>query len=123
MDVIVDTSSMLFGFSSGKNVFEIAGRKYPRCRLVVSRGIIRELEGISRNKGKRGAAAKTALMAIRSRDVRVDGNTGNPDDWIAGSAARYNKAVVITNDSELGMRLDRSGRKAVKLSRSGILRA
>ena len=70
--VIVDTSSMLFGFDNKKDVFEAAGERFHGCGILISESIMTELRGLSRNKGRHGVAAKLALLSIRSKKIKVD---------------------------------------------------
>jgi rRNA-processing protein FCF1 len=62
--VIIDTSSILFGFSFKKSVFESAAKRFPDYKPIVSRGIIRELSSFSTLKGKKGANAKIAASRL-----------------------------------------------------------
>ena len=120
--VIIDTSSIVFGFSFKRNVFEAANEAFPGREIVISAGVLRELRGIARNRGRRGAAAGTALLSVSSKSIKVDKDGGDVDSWIAAASARYNNSIVITNDTELLGRIRRSGGKALKLSKSGILK-
>ena len=94
--IIVDTSSIRFGFSNKKDAFEIVKRYFPVKQLLVSKGVLRELAGISMNKGKRGASAKAALEAIRYKKIEVDSNNADVDSWVCNAARRYPHSVVIT---------------------------
>ena len=119
--LILDTSSMLFGFSNGKNLFEISAGEFPRYRQIVSKGIVNELEGISKNRGKRGACARLALAEIRAKKIDID-NINEADHWILGKAGRSRDSIVVTNDTALARGLMELGVKVLKLSRSGILK-
>ncbi|MDE1857228.1 MAG: hypothetical protein KGH98_04085 [Candidatus Micrarchaeota archaeon] len=122
--VIVDTSSMLFGFSNGKDVFGLAMSRFGGSRIVISSGVLRELRGIARNEGRRGAAAKAALKAVSLHRPMVSRASGSVDAWIEAEANDYKDAVVITNDTELLKRLKRRRASVLlfKLSRSGLLK-
>ena len=119
--LILDTSSMLFGFSNNRNVFDIATSEFPGCRPLVSAGIIRELEGISQNRGKKGACARIALMEIRAKKIEID-NINGADGWILEKARRNRGSVVVTNDTPLAKRLLRFGTNVMKISRNGMLK-
>jgi rRNA-processing protein FCF1 len=112
---------MLFGFSNNVNVFDIAEADYPGYKKLVSRGIINELVGISRNRGKKGACARMALLELRAKKIEID-NINEADDWILGRARRSKGSIVVTNDTRLARALSRSGITVLKLSRSGMLK-
>ncbi len=120
--VIIDTSSILFGISCKKDVFQIAERDFPSADVLISAGILRELSGISRNMGKRGASAKTAIESLKYKKVDVDNNTRSVDSWIHAKSQQYPHAVVITNDTALYKKLKASNIRALKLTKSGLLR-
>ena len=118
---IIDTSSILFGFTYGRNVFESAMETFEGSKLLVSRGIITELTRFSSNKGAKGMRAKVALMEIKAKKISVDNISTNVDKWILYTAPRKG-ALVITNDTPLAKRLVFGGIKVFKMSRSGVLR-
>lgn len=120
--LIIDTSSILFGFSNKINAFEAAQHHFPTHRLLVSSGIMRELSGIATNKGARGAHAKLALSILKSKKINILIDNQLVDKWILGSAEQHPGITVITNDSILAKRLKQAGAEVCKLSRSGILR-
>lgn len=120
--VIVDTSSIVFGFSYGKDIFEAAKRTFPGRKLLISKGIIRELLKISKNQGKRGASAKTALASIRYKNLDVDTSNTSVDSWILGKSLEHPDTVVITNDTELHKRLKAEGVLALKFTKAGVLK-
>lgn len=119
--LIIDTSSMLFGFANGRNVFEIAASNFHGRKMLVSAGIVSELNGIAKNRGKRGLSARLALNEIRAKKIGVD-NTKEADLWIERRARSSNGTIVITNDTPLARALSRSGVAVYKLSRSGSLK-
>ena len=120
--VIIDTSSILFGMSNRKDVFDIARAHLPGYQMLISKGVIRELRGISQNMGRRGAGAKAALEAIKYKKVHVDNNTTDVDDWILSKAIGYPGSVVITNDTGLSKRLRSNSVEMRKLTKDGSLR-
>ena len=119
--LILDTSSMLFGFSNNRNVFDMSASEFPGYKPLVSAGIINELEGISRNRGKKGACARIALMEIRAKKIEID-NINRADGWILEKASRNRGSIVVTNDTPLAKRLLRFGTTVLKISRNGMLR-
>lgn len=119
---IVDTSSILFGFKYRKDVFEALERQLPLFKPAISRGVLRELGRISLNRGKKGATARVALLALKSKKVDIHNISAGVDDWIVRQAAKARGSVVITNDTELADRLVGRGVACFKLSRSGTLK-
>ena len=79
--VIVDTSSILFGFSNRKSVFE-AVRAELGVSCLVSKGIISELNTISKRKGIRGGEARAALWELSLKKIKIEANSKYPDSWI-----------------------------------------
>ena len=120
--MIIDTSSILFGISFRKDAFEIAKRRFHGCTFLIPRGIVRELDSISRNRGRKGAGARAALSLIRVKNLKVNSNNGSVDSWIASTAARHNNIVVITNDTVLFKKVKPVNRNVFKLSKSGTLK-
>lgn len=121
--LIIDTSSILFGFSYNRNVFEAAMQRFPGSTLLVSRGIISELTRFSSQKGKKGLRARIALLELKAKKINVDNINANADSWILNTAPKKKGSVVITNDTALAKRLSSKGVRVYKVSRSGLLRA
>jgi Uncharacterized proteins of PilT N-term./Vapc superfamily len=119
--LIIDTSSLVFGFANGKNIIEAALQRFPKMELLVSRSLIGELEGISTNKGKRGDAARLALLSIKAKKVKVDNKRGNVDDWVLETAANNRGSIVVTNDTQLIRRLDGAGVRSYRARESGTI--
>ncbi|MCL5430530.1 MAG: hypothetical protein M1504_03580 [Candidatus Marsarchaeota archaeon] len=120
--VIIDTSSILFGFKYRKDVFDIARYKLTGSKLMISRGVLRELNRLSQNKGKKGATARAALLTIKYKKIEIDNNNAVVDKWILSVARKLAGPVVITNDTELSMRLKALDVKCLKLTRDGLLK-
>jgi rRNA-processing protein FCF1 len=118
----IDTSSILFGFSNKKDVFEIAARALPQYKQVISLGVLRELHGISLNKGRRGASARAALEAIKYKNVYVEDIDYSVDRWIFLKVRGTPGSVAVTNDTDLCKKLKSNGLRCFKLSRDGELR-
>ena len=118
--VIVDTSSILFGFSNHKSVFEaVSAELGDRC--MVSKGIINELNRVSKRKGIRGAEAKAALGELSLKKIKVEANSKYPDFWIKEMASKPGISGVVTNDTALASAVDK---KVIvfKFSREGKLK-
>jgi rRNA-processing protein FCF1 len=120
--VIIDTSSILFGFSFNKNVFEAAARKFPGYRPIVSRGIIHELASFSAQKGKRGENARIALAELKAKKIDVDNISKHADSWVLDFSLKERGSIVITNDTALARKLASEGIKVYKMSKSGMLK-
>ncbi len=118
---MVDTSSIVFALQHGKDPFAAAERRLHRKSLV-SRGIIRELSGMARNRGKRGAIARTALSLIRVKKVKVNNNNETVDSWVYRIAATHKNYAAVTNDTDLFRRIRPVNQNVFKLSKSGILK-
>ncbi|MDE1868726.1 MAG: hypothetical protein KGH60_02050 [Candidatus Micrarchaeota archaeon] len=119
--IIIDTSSMLFGFANNRSVFEAVKRRFPDRKQLVSKGIISELNRLSINKGKKGACARLALLEIRLKRIQVDRISVYADSWVFAKAKRLN-ATTITNDTALAKRLAGANLKVFKISRNGMLK-
>ncbi len=121
-NAIVDTSAILFGLEYRKDVFESLATELPEYAPIVSRGIMRELARFSSIKGKRGAMARTALLALKAKKVRVYNINVNADKWIVRHASSFSGTVVISNDSELIRILCRRRVPCFRISKSGMLK-
>ena len=119
--VIIDTSSILYGISFRKDIFAIAAMRFPGSTMIISKGVLRELSGISKGNGRRGADAMAALALIRVKNVKVDTDSGTADSWALRSA-RHNNFIVITNDTALLRRIKQINPNVFKLSKSGAIR-
>ncbi|MGI0100855.1 MAG: hypothetical protein ACREBH_04035 [Candidatus Micrarchaeaceae archaeon] len=120
--MIIDTSSILFGFSYNRNVFETASQRFPGYAPMVSKGIVGELTRFSSGKGAKGLRARVALLEIKAKKINVDNISINPDKWILDMAMRNRDCFVITNDTGLAKKLSLARAKVFKVSKSGLLR-
>jgi rRNA-processing protein FCF1 len=118
--VIVDTSSILFGFANKRSVFEaVSGELGGRC--LVSKGIITELTKISTRKGIRGGEAKAALWELSLKKIKIEANSKYPDSWIRERSQEKDIEAVVTNDTKLASTIQKE-RLVFKFSREGKLR-
>lgn len=118
--VIVDTSSILFGFANRKSVFEaVKAELHESC--LVSKGIISELTSISKRKGTRGGEARAALWELSLKRVKIEADSKYPDSWIKERAAEKGIVAVITNDTKLAESLP-TKTMVFKFSREGKLK-
>lgn len=113
---------MLFGFSYNRNVFETAKQQFPGYKMLVSKGIIKELTRLSANKGSKGLRARIALLELKAKKIDVDNISIHADKWILDTAIKNRNSVVVTNDTALAAKLSRAKLKTYKISKSGILR-
>lgn len=118
--VIVDTSSILFGFSNRKSVFE-AVRAELGVACLVSKGIISELNSISTRKGIRGGEARAALWELSLKKIKIEANPKYPDSWIRQRVTQPGIVAVVTNDTRLASAI-KDDVMVLKLSRDGRLR-
>lgn len=110
MKVLLDTNALMipvqFGIDLFGNLREILGSFEP----VTVPGVVSELKGISRGKGRDSAAARVGLIiaeqcTLVDTDVRRDLDA---DEQIVLYAAATG-SVVVTNDQELRKTLHRRG--------------
>ncbi len=118
----MDTSSILFGFSNRKSVFEaVSAELGGKC--LVSKGIINELDTISKSKGTRGADARAALRELSLKKIRIEADSKYPDSWIMERAAESGVSAVVTNDTKLALEIRKREEVDVfKFSREGKLK-
>ena len=119
--IIIDTSSIIFGLSNGKDVFKAVREQKYGYAAMVSEGIMRELENIKSKGGRYGRYAGPATALIARYGIRISADSSPVDSWILEEAWR-NGYAVCTNDSELKRRLRAVGVRAFSIARSGRLR-
>ncbi len=122
MHIIIDTSSIIFGFEYKKNVFDSVKEAFPSYKVLISEGIIRELTGIASGKGRKGGSAKIALEAIGHAAMETDPSGESVDAWIIAKAKGAPESIVVTNDTELYKKLKSTNIKCLKLTKSGLLK-
>ncbi len=120
-EVLVDTSSILFGFASKRNVFEALEESMPEYVQVISRGVVRELEKFSNSRLKRRPEATVALAYITRSDLHIDDSSEHVDSWIEKRAERK-RSAVCTNDIKLKRGLKAAGVEVFSIARSGRIR-
>ncbi|MBU0585926.1 hypothetical protein KJ780_00270 [Candidatus Micrarchaeota archaeon] len=101
--VILDTNFLLVPHQFKINVLAALERiiEGPH-ELIVSTPIINEVEAISKSKGKKGAAARVALVAIERKKIRcVESEEQDADSWILNYCSEHRDSVVCTNDIDL----------------------
>jgi rRNA-processing protein FCF1 len=124
MDIVIDTSSIIFGFSNHINIFGIV--RSEGMAPMIPECVIRELAGIGNGTGKYAKYARTALSDISGHDgmiIRGSGSDrlGSADSWMLRNAQRRGMGVC-TNDTGLRKRLREKNVKVFTLTRKGRLR-
>ena len=118
--VIIDTSSILFGFANGKNAIEIVRLHFHSTPIMISKGILRELLAKSKNNGLKGMSARLSMMAVSNSGVKIIDSNINPDRWIISKSE--SGMIVVTNDTALARQSSKMGATVYKLSKDGKLR-
>ena len=120
-EVLVDTSSIVFGFMNKGNVFQALREELPGYTQVISRGVLRELKRLAESRKKERASAAAALAYISGAQVEVDGSTAYVDSWIA-RRAEVGGGTVCTNDIKLKRGLRARGTATLSMTKGGIVR-
>ncbi len=118
--IIVDTSSILFGFYHHIDIFDKILDEMLGYKIIISKGVIRELEKLA-NSRKQKPYAEVALSSVQRHKIEILENDSNVDSWIMEESAK-NGCVVCTNDMDLKRRLKSKGVSVVSLSLSGRLK-
>ncbi len=118
-NIIIDTSSILFGLSINFDAFKAAETRL--ClRPCVSKGVLRELSGIARSRKSNRKYASVAISLIKKYNVKVYPDAGHVDNWILKSA--HDIKNICTNDTRLRMKLRHAGIKPYTISMDGEFR-
>ncbi len=120
-EVILDTSSMLFGIRNNKDAFQLVEEAFADAHIIVSRSIVKELEALAKTGKSEGREAKTALELMGKHNVVTVESTAYADSFIVDEA-RKRMCYVCTNDTELKKRLRAEGIRAFSIGRDGRLR-
>lgn len=115
--VIMDTNFLLVPHQFKINVMAQLERLIEGPHeLAVSEAIINELKGISSSHGKKGAAARIALEAIKRERIKtLETPEKDADAWILGYCAEKKDSIVCTNDMELRAKLKRMAVRVVAM--------
>ncbi|MGC8479122.1 MAG: hypothetical protein ACP5M9_00420 [Candidatus Micrarchaeia archaeon] len=126
-ELIIDTSSILFGLKYKNNVFEIISNndKYFSHTIVISKGVLLELKRFSKSSKSLKKEAVMALEIVKDtvnkKRLIINKSESYVDKWILNYATK-NKAQVCTNDIKLKKQLKHNGITVISISKSGILR-
>ncbi len=119
--VVIDTSSIIFGFSKKVDVFERIREEFPGYEIIMPSGVLGELEKIGKEKMKESVNARYALGVIGKLGLRVVPSYAYVDRWILEKADGMG-CTVCTNDGELRKKLAAMGVKVVSVSVGGGIR-
>lgn len=120
-ELIVDTSAIIFAAENSVDVFASILDRMPGYAILVSKGVVNELERLSGSRTGKGRAAKLGLRILRAHAVTVLKDESYVDSWIGRESVRR-KCEVCTNDRALKERLRRLNVRVVSVSPKGILR-
>jgi len=118
--ILLDTSSIVFAFSNKVDLFAKVEERLD-AKPLISAGVMRELQKLSKRKTKEGRAAKMALQVIENHRIVILSDNGPVDDFLV-RAGTEGRIAVCTNDIGLKKRLKSKGAKPLSVSRSGVLR-
>ena len=119
--IIVDTSAIIFAIENRKDIFASIEEYMPGSQILISNGIMEELEMISASRNENRKAAKAALALLAKHNIKALKDHTYVDDWIVRES-RMRKCAVCTNDAELRKKLKAEKIKVVSVSWNGILR-
>ena len=119
--IIVDTSAILFAMENRKDIFSSIEESMPDFQILVSNGIVEELEMIAASGNENKKAAKAALVLLDKHSIKALKNHSYVDDWILRES-ELRQCAVCTNDMELKRRLKEARIKVLSVSWNGILR-
>lgn len=119
--IIVDTSSVIFGLSNKVNVFESIKEHMPEYRIIISKGITKELKKIAQGGTKNRKFGKIALILLKQYNLEAVSDYSYPDNFILREAV-FRKCAVCTNDVVLKRKLRSEGIKTLSIGRNGLLR-
>ena len=98
--ILIDTNAFLMTSQFKIDLIEELRFMLGSVRMVVPDIVIRELEGLSRGKGKHAAAARLGLCFAQRCEIIPSPGDGTPDEQILRSAKDLHCGVV-TNDRKL----------------------
>ena len=118
--VIIDTSAILFAMENRKDIFASVEEAMPEAQILISNGIVEELEMISASGNENKKAAKAALALLAKHSIKALKNHDYVDDWIVRESKLRN-CTVCTNDMELKKRLKAEKIRVLSVSWNGIV--
>ncbi len=115
--VVIDTNFFLIPYQFKIDILtELEHLIDVHHHFVITSKTLRELERITENVGKKGAAARLALKIIDANRKRIEVIDSNKpvDRWIAEYSEKHG-AIVCTNDINLKKTLKENGIKVISL--------
>ncbi len=117
MEVIIDTSSLLFSARNKCDIISYIETEMPNAEICISKGVIRELNGLSKGNGRDSIAARMIIEILKNKKVKVYNNNEYVDQWIYKHAIENKikgiSQLIITNDTEVYKKI-KSEKIAVK---------
>lgn len=98
--ILIDTNAFLMASQFKIDLLEELKWLLGSVRVLVPEIVIRELEGLSKGKGKHAASARLGLLFARKCEVISSSGIGTPDEQIFTSAQDL-QCGVVTNDRRL----------------------
>ncbi|MEM0201290.1 MAG: hypothetical protein QXD23_02690 [Candidatus Micrarchaeaceae archaeon] len=122
-EIIVDTNAILFGLKYNKNIFEVLleNEEYSHLKILISKGVIRELKKFSLSSKKLKIEASIAINIIQNMQLIIDNSNQYVDSWILSKSLKGN-VLVCTNDIKLKRKLKSLGVGVISITKTGKLR-
>ncbi len=98
--VVLDTNALMMPYEFGINFEKELNHLLGVCRIIVPSAVIKEMERLAENEGKRGRAAQLGLNIVKKRGYRLMETEKDGDDGVMDVAIRMDGAI-LTNDKEL----------------------
>lgn len=114
-NIILDTNFLLIPYQFHIDIFRgIRNVVEGKYEVFILTGVIEELKTISKNKGKKGAAARLGLNLAEQNHLKEIMSKGNVDNWILKNA-KENNWIICTTDIPLKHKLKNNGVKVISL--------
>ena len=122
MEVLIDTSSIIFSFCLKKDIFSNI-EDLGFVPLLIS-SVVEELKKIAKRNSKYAVAARYALKVIEERKkekrIKIIKTKGNADEAIE-RIAKKKKIRVCTNDKEMKKRIKKLGLEILTVKSNGFV--
>jgi rRNA-processing protein FCF1 len=122
MEVLIDTSSIIFSFCLKKDIF--SNIEDLGFTPVIISSVVEELKKISRRNSKYAVAARYALKVIEERKkekrIKIIKTKGNADEAIE-RIAKKKKIRVCTNDTQMKKRIKKLGLEILTVKSNGFV--
>ena len=117
--VIFDSNFLMVPFQFGVNIFEELSRILDiRHDIFVPKCVVKELEGLSKTKGKDAIRAKAALELAKTLPL-LDSPEENADDFLYNVASTT--VIICTNDKNLKEKIRKKGSPVIYLRQKKYL--